>query len=120
MKLPAFKIPKFTYRGYVLHLRRQDIRIQQLHALVFAGAITGLLAFLILYYDYGYFHDVYVQKDIDSVVVEKTTEPVPAPSPTETISSFFSEAKTRFGEIGKSGSSLLYGKDVYINNNTLK
>ena len=118
MKLPAFKIPKFTYRGYVLHLRRQDIRIQQLHALVFAGAITGLLAFLILYYDYGYFHDVYVQPDDTSMIVEKTSEP--APSPTEAVSSFLSEAKTRFGEIGKSGSSLLYGKDVYINNNSLK
>lgn len=118
MKLPAFKFPKFTYRGYVRHLRRQDIRIQQLHAIVFAGAITGLLAFLILYYDYGYFHDVYVQPDVNSVIVEKTSEP--APSPMETISSFFSEAKTRFSEIGKSGSSLLYGKDVYINNNTLK
>ena len=117
MKLPAFKIPNFTYRGYVRHLRRQDIRIQQLHALVFAGAITGLLAFLILYYDYGYFHDVYVQKEVEIVEI-KTSEL--APSPTETISSFFSEAKTRFGEIGKSGSSLLYGKDVYINNNSLK
>jgi len=113
MKLPAFKLPNFTYRGYVLHLRRQDIRIQQLHALVFAGAITALMAFLILYYDYGYFHDVYVQKETESLVVEKTSEP--APSPTETISSFFSEAKTRFSEIGKSGSSLLYGKDVYVN-----
>lgn len=118
MKLPAFKFPNFTYRGYVLHLRRQDIRIQQLHALVFAGAVTGLLAFLILYYDYGYFHDVYVQKETDSIVVGKDSEL--APSPTETVSSFFSEAKTRFSEIGKSGSSLLYGKDVYINNNSLK
>lgn len=112
------KLPNFTYRGYVRHLRRQNIHVQQLHALIFAGAITALMAFLILYYDYGYFHDVYVQKDAE-VVVEKVAT-VPAPSPVQTISSFFSEAKTRFGEIGKSGSSLLYGKDVYVNNNSLK
>lgn len=118
MKMPAFKLPNFTYVGYVRHLRRQDIRVQQLHAFVFASIITGLLAFLILYYDYGYFHDVYVKKDIESVVVVDNTDT--APSPIESMSSFFSEAKTRFSEIGKSGSSLLYGKDVYINNNNLK
>ena len=113
-KFPNFKIPKLSYKGYVRYLRKQSIHIQQLHAVVFASIITGMTAFLILYYDYGFFHDVYVQKDdtITSDLVEQ------APSPTDTFSGFISEAKTRFGAIGVSGADLLYGKDVYINNST--
>lgn len=106
-----FNLPKFSYRGYVRHLRRQNIHIQRLHALVFASIITGMTAFLILYYDYGFFHDVYVQKNNDIEVVQTAS----APSPTETFSSFMSEAKKRFSGIGESGADLLLGKDVYVN-----
>lgn len=109
-----FKIPKLSYRGYVRHLRRQNIHIQRLHALVFASVITGMTAFLILYYDYGFFHDVYVQKNNDL----ESVETVSAPSPTETFSTFMSEAKKRFSGMGESSADLLEGKETYINTST--
>ncbi len=106
------KLPKFSYKGYVRHLRRQNIHIQRLHAVVFASVITGMTAFLILYYDYGFFHDVYVQKNTDTEVTES------APSPTDTFSNLMTEARKRFGSIGASGADLLEGTDTYINNST--
>lgn len=102
---------RFSYKAYVKYLRRQSVYMQQLHALVFASVITFMVAFLILYYDYGYFHDIYVQKD-DTIEVVQTEK---APSPTEALSGFITEAKSRFGAIGASGADLLYGKDVYVN-----
>jgi hypothetical protein len=110
MKLP--KLPKLSYKGYVRYLRKQSIYMQQLHALVFAATITGVTAFLILYYDYGFFHDVYIQK---SASAEEQTADIP--SPMEAFTSFLSEAKGRFESIGQGGSGFLEGKATYVNTN---
>lgn len=112
MKLP--KIPRLSYKGYVLYLRKQNIHIQRLHAIVFASVITGMTAFLILYYDYGFFHDVYVQKDADMQVITGAD----VSSQTDTLAGFFSEAKKRFSAIGAGSAGILQGKDTYINNSS--
>lgn len=104
-------LPKFSYTNYVRYLRKQGTHIQHIHAFAFAAIITGITAFLILYYDYGLFHDVYVsdeaQKEIDMLAE--------APTPGETFTSFWGEVRERFSSIGEGGVQLLEGKDVYTN-----
>lgn len=104
---------RFSYRAYVLHVRKQSPRVQQLHAFVFASVITGITAFLILYYDYGFFHDKYTRKE-ESSLEEIHTDPLP--SPTSALGNFFGEVKYRFGALGSGSADLLHGKDVYKNN----
>jgi len=104
------RIPKLSYKGYVRHLRKQSVHVQHLHAFVFAAVITGITAFLILYYDYGLFHDVYVKEE--AIVVEEKR------SVGETFSNFFGEAKRRFSIIGEGGFNLLEGKETYVNSST--
>lgn len=76
-----------------------------MHAFVFAGTITALIAAFILYTDYGFWHEKYVADDL---VVETVQE-----TPNESISTFWQEAKARFGSIGKNPGSLLEGKVEY-------
>lgn len=114
MKLKLPPLPKLSYKGYVRHLRRQSVHVQRLHALVFASLLTGTVAFVILYYDYGFFHDVYVKKDTSAL----TDETASAPSPAKTFSELFQEAKMRFSDIGKDSAGLLYGTETYTNTST--
>lgn len=109
---------KFSYKNYVRYLRRQSLYVQEIHALVFAASITLVVAGCILYYDYGFWHDVYVRTEgMDVVTVDTVKQEalLSDESPGEMISGFFSEAKTRFGSLGKEGVSLLQGKEVYTN-----
>lgn len=102
-------VGNFTIRHYLRHVRRQSKHVQHIHAFVFAGAITALIAGYILYTDYGFWHETYRAEN--TIVAE---EPVFNPeSPGESFVHFFQEAKERFGSIGKAGSGLLEGKETY-------
>jgi hypothetical protein len=89
--------------------------MQHIYAVVFAGSITALLAFIILYVDYGFWHERYIRDDntVSTNTASMTSE-VPTPeSPGEMFSRFFGEAKDRLGNINTSGADLLQGKDIY-------
>lgn len=88
-------------------MRRQNRHVQHVHAALFAGLLTALIAALILHTEYGFWHERYVAEEI----VAKQ-EVLDAPSPSESLSRFLSEAKERFGAIGSTG--FLEGKETYM------
>ena len=107
-------VMKLSLRGYVRHVRRQNKHIQHMHAFVFASVITGVVVGLILYYDYGFWHDVYVNTENTTPIAGDTLNDK-GESPLESFSRLFQEAKLRLGEVGNSGQMLLEGTEVYRN-----
>ncbi|MFA5132077.1 MAG: hypothetical protein WC444_01975 [Candidatus Paceibacterota bacterium] len=98
---------------YIDFLRRQPKHMQHVYAFIFSGSITVLIAGIILYTDYGFWHDRYVRDD-SALVVQSTSTPSNMESPGEALSSFWNEAYDQFHSIGKSSGSLLEGKETYI------
>lgn len=93
-------------------LRRQPKHVKHVYAFLFAGSITSVLAFLILYFDYGLLHDVpNEQVPVEEVILTK--EEVEMPSPKEVLFTFFGEAKENWNLIKEEGKSLLESKEVY-------
>ena len=87
--------------------------MQHVYAIVFSGAITVFIASVILYVDYGFWHEKY-SRDDDLIVVEAQKEDKESTeSPSEMISSFFNEAKVQFSKINTTGRSAFDGKEVY-------
>lgn len=82
-----------------------------MHAFVFAATITGLVAACLLYYDYGFWHDVYIQTDTQEVM---TQEEVLA-SPSESLVDFWGEVRARFSAIGLTGMDFLESTDTITN-----
>lgn len=105
-----WKWKNLTLEHYIRRMRRQSKHVQHMHAFVFAGTITGLIAIFILYGDYGFWHETYTSDDL---VVEQAQDSFDPESPGESMARFFREAKERFDAIGSSGSSLLEGKETY-------
>jgi hypothetical protein len=103
------KWSKFTIEHYIRYMRRQSKHMQHVHAFAFAGIITSLIAIFILYTDYGFWHEQYKSDDI--LAGEQASQ---MESPAKAFSSFFSEAKMRFGSIGGSSSTILTGKEIYV------
>lgn len=112
-------LKKYTsLKLYLAFLRRQPTHMQHVYAIIFAGSITLLIASIILYVDYGFWHERYVRKD--DIVIASSTEtiarPTPIPeSPLEMFSRFMDEAKVQFNAIGTGGQELLKGKETYVN-----
>lgn len=96
-------------KHYIAFLRRQPKHMQHLYAIAFAGSITAIIAGIILYTDYGFWHERYQREDL-IVSVSITTV---AKSPGEVFLQFWNEAKIQFGSIGSAGSDLLKGKETY-------
>jgi hypothetical protein len=99
---------------YIEFLRKQPEHMQHVYAVVFAGSITMLIACVILYVDYGFWHEKYIRDrdDTNNLTVATPTEPE---SPSTMFSRFFGEAKDRFQSIDTSGSDFLKGKETYTN-----
>lgn len=106
----SFSFRNFTLSHYLRHVRKQSKHVQHIHAFVFAGAITGLIAFFILYTDYGFFHETYVASE----PVQQEGVSFDPESPSESIGRFWQEAKERFGEATSGGDGLFTGKETYI------
>jgi hypothetical protein len=102
-------LKNFTMRRYIQYMRRQSKHMQHVHAIAFAGAITALIAGFIMYTDYGFWHETYVAED----ALVATQPPFEAESPSESLGSFWREARERFGSIGSAGATLLEGKETY-------
>jgi len=84
---------KFSIKTYIRHVRRQKPHIQQLHAALFAGTITLILALLILYLEYGYWHTSYNRSYHASST--NNDETVLTETPSQTIARLWGEGKDR-------------------------
>jgi hypothetical protein len=99
-----------SFKHYVDVLRKHPEHLQHAYAFIFAGSITSLIAFVILYTEYGFWHEKYVRDE--SVVVEMQSTSVPPLS--EVFSRFLDDIKAEFGSINDTGSSFFEGKETYI------
>jgi hypothetical protein len=102
------RLKNFTIEHYIRYVRRQSKHMQHMHAFAFAGIVTGLIAIFILYTDYGFWHEQYRSDDI---VAAQNAQ---IQSPGAAVASFFSEAKSRFGSIRSSSSTLFTGTETYV------
>lgn len=100
----------FKLRHYLILLKRQPSHTQHIAAGVFAGIITACIAAVILYYDYGFWHDTYSNKEEKSVVEDTM---VTVQSPSEMIGGFLKEATAKFNDVTVSRKNILEGKDIY-------
>lgn len=103
------RLKDFTLTHYIKHVRRQSKHVQHVHAFVFAGAITSLIAAFVLYTNYGFWHETYHAED-DLIATGEYEE---IPSPSESLGSFWSEIKSRIGSIEVSPKQILEGKETY-------
>jgi hypothetical protein len=101
----------FSLNHYVAVLRKHPAHLQHVYALIFAGSITSLIAFVILYTEYGFWHEKYVREESVIVEVEQTTLP---PKPSELFFRFLDDAKVEFDAISATGSNFFDGKETYI------
>ena len=92
--------------------------MRHVYAAFFSGCITLLLAIIILYFDYGFWHERYSRQEIiETNNSTAHTSQVTVQSPTAMIGSFFQEAKDKLGTIRNATTSILEGlegKDSYI------
>ncbi len=102
-------LKNITFRHYLNHVRRQSRHVQHLHAIFFAGVITSLITAVLLYTDYGFWHEIYRAEDV--VVTEEAHATIE--SPAESLGTLWRETKSRFGGIGSASVELLEGKETY-------
>jgi hypothetical protein len=84
-----------------------------LHAFVFAGTITFVIAAVVLYYDYGFWHEHYSRGNDDVVVASSTSNQGLNESPFDALSRFFGEARDQFKGVASSSTSIFEGKESY-------
>jgi hypothetical protein len=102
----------FDVKHWLAFLRRQPKHMQHVYAVVFSAVITSLLASIILYYDYGFWHERYSRDD--GLVVQKPQgEVVKTQSPGELLGGFLQEAKEKMNSIHNETSNVLQNKEVY-------
>jgi hypothetical protein len=99
-----------SIENWIAFLKRQPEHMKHVYALTLAGSVTALIAFVILYVDYGFWHERYTSEDSLSVVKAATPE---SESPGKMLSEFFVEAKTRLHEVNTTGRNMLDGKEEY-------
>ncbi len=103
-------------------MRRQSTYHQRVHAFSISGVITVIVAVLWLHFHYGFWsspeNDVYVEgqsyevRDLSNGTTSTSTEGG-FPSPKETLSRFFNDAKTRMDSIPKSFSDSISETKIY-------
>ena len=94
-------------RNYIRYIRKQPKHVQHVHAFVFAGAITAIIAGSILYMEYGFWRDRYIRGGEQETIVQD--EP-----PSQILSRFWSEAKKQVSNVGSSNTSFFEGKESYV------
>ena len=97
-------------KHWLPYLRRQPLHMQHVVAVIFASLVTGLLASIILYVDYGFWHDRYVRED--DATEERDTN-IASKSPFQMFGSFLLDAKDRLSSVRSIGEEKLSGKEVY-------
>ena len=105
-----------SLQHYIAVLRKQPEHMKQVYAAAFAGCITVIIAGVILYVDYGFWHEKYRRSDVIELVDVKTVNDpmVTVVSPTAMIGGFFKEASEKVKTINFSvPDGILEGKDSY-------
>ena len=103
------RLEKFTLKDYIRFMRKQNKHMQHVHAIAFAGIITALITSIILYTDYGFWHETYQANDSLGVV----DPAAPVRSPTQSIGTLLAEVKDHFKNMGSSTANYLEGKETY-------
>jgi hypothetical protein len=103
------QLKHFTLRHYLRYVKRQNKHIQHIHGFVFAGIITSLIAFVILYTDYGFWHETYIAEDSQIAANQAYI----SESPSQSLGRFWNDAKEQFNRVGSSSANLLEGKETY-------
>lgn len=109
MKRHLKKYTSITH--YIEFIRRQPRHAQHIYGVIFAGSITAVIAFFVLYIDYGFWHERYISEDI--VKATSTEDQVVLESPSKMFGSFMKEAGERFKEIKIPNKDILEGKETY-------
>jgi hypothetical protein len=125
MKNNHFFIKKyFSPHHYIVWLKKQPAHMQHVYAAVFAGSVTVMLAAVILYFDYGFWHEKYNRNESLTESYSSTNtkqEDLTVQSPSDMIGSFLKEAHNKFTSIGsESKSGFLQEKETYIRGATNK
>jgi hypothetical protein len=111
------RLKKYTsLTHYIEFLRRQPEHMQHIYAVIFAGSITLMLAFVILYVDYGFWHETYVRGEVETISLENSQPNKPeanVQSPKDMLGDFFKEAAEKLERISISSTTLPTGKDTY-------
>ncbi len=100
-------------KHYIAFLRKSPKHMQHIYAAIFAGTITAIIGAVILYNDYGFWHERYVLNEKNTIVSTTTESQVKIASPLESVSNFFNQAKVQFKNIGKGSASLIESKETY-------
>ncbi len=91
--------------------------MQHVYAVTFSAIITSFFASIILYYDYGFWHERYSRTD-SLVIQAKPDEVTKTQSPGELMGSFLKEVKEKVGVLQASSSNILQNKEVYTKDAT--
>ena len=109
----------FSMQHYINVLRRQPQQMKHVYAVIFAGAVTMCIAVVILYVDYGFWHETYSRADvvesIDSqMAADSNDSAVTVVSPGAMIGDFFRQASDKIKTIDVTiPKNLLEGKENY-------
>ena len=104
----------FSGKHWLAVLRRRPKHMQHVYAVIFSASITAILAAIILYHDYGFWHERYSRNDTE-VHGEVVEQSIPSKSPGEIMKDFLQEASTRMKSID---TDVIQGKEVYIKEST--
>lgn len=99
---------------YLDVLRRQPEHMQHIYAILFAGGITILLAAILLYSEYGFWHERYQRTEVIAETLSESQETIASKSPLDMAAIFFKDAKDQLAKVKTSSQGLLDGKEVYI------
>ena len=104
---------KSAFERYLDVLRRQPEHMQHIYAVLFAAGITILLASLLLYSEYGFWHERYQRSDSVAETISEPSLDVASKSPLDMAAIFFKDAQDQLSKVKTSSQGLLDGKDVY-------
>lgn len=105
----------FTLHFYIVFLKRQPEHMRHIYAILFSGIITLFLGAIILYFDYGFWHERYSRQEaIETENLTTNEDQITVQSPTEMMGSFFQEASEKFHAITDATSSIFGGEETYV------
>lgn len=98
-------------KRYFHFLQKQPHYVQKIHAGFFAGVITLFLAFIWLYYEYGFWNEKYNRTE--ETVKAQQEQKYLNTSPFDMLSNIYNEGILRAKQINISPSSLLESSTTY-------
>ena len=107
----------FSLRHYLSVMRRAPKHMKHVYSFVFASAVTLLLVCIILYVDYGFWHDKYDSSQDLTAVGTNTRETKPE-SPGAMTGRFWAEIESKWASVNQEGANI--GKSLFESKDTYK